>query len=86
MKSAAKKESNTLAKQQVYRDFATVEEKDMPLPEEQAGKQRGFPELLHFVIDEMEKDGLSDICSWQPHGRSFMVHDQKRFEAEILPK
>jgi len=23
--------------------------------------------------------------SWQPHGRSFLVHDQDRFSRELLP-
>ena len=28
-----------------------------------------FPVRLHYMINEVEKDGLSLVCSWQPHGR-----------------
>lgn len=45
-----------------------------------------FPERLHQLLREVEKDGLSDIVSFHPHGRSFAVHDMNRFVEEILPK
>jgi hypothetical protein len=44
-----------------------------------------FPARLHGLIEMLEKDGLSYICSFRPHGRAFLVHDKKRFE-ELLPK
>lgn len=50
-----------------------------------ANANANFPEKLHYVLSEMEKDGLQSIASWQPHGRSFVVHDVKRFEKEVLP-
>ena len=28
-----------------------------------------FPVRLHYMLNEVEKDGLSLVCSWQPHGR-----------------
>ena len=28
-----------------------------------------FPSKLHYMLDDMEKDGLSHIISWAPHGR-----------------
>jgi len=37
------------------------------------------------MLSELEKDGLSDVVSWQPHGRCFHVHKQKRFVKEVLP-
>lgn len=37
------------------------------------------------MLSELQKDGLDDVVSWQPHGRCFRVHKQKRFVKEILP-
>lgn len=47
--------------------------------------RHNFPDKLHYVLNEMAKDGLEYIMSWQPHGRCFVVHDQKRLEQHILP-
>lgn len=44
-----------------------------------------FPVKLHYMLTETEKDGLEKIVSWQPHGRCFVVHDQKLFVQRILP-
>lgn len=44
-----------------------------------------FPAKLHYMLSEIERDGLGHIVSWQPHGRCFMVHKQKEFEQKILP-
>jgi hypothetical protein len=43
-----------------------------------------FPVQLHFVLSEMAMDGLEHIASWQPHGRSFKVHDRKAFVNSVL--
>jgi HSF-type DNA-binding len=44
-----------------------------------------FPAKLHYMLKEIERDGLDHIVSWLPHGRCFMVHKQKEFERDILP-
>jgi hypothetical protein len=36
-------------------------------------------------LDELDQSGQTDIISWLPHGRAFMVHDVGRFVEEILP-
>ena len=36
-----------------------------------------FPIKLHYVLGKVAEDGLSHVVSWQPHGRCFLVHDQK---------
>lgn len=36
------------------------------------GADQSFPVRLHYMLSEMEKDGLSHIVSWQPHGRCKM--------------
>jgi hypothetical protein len=43
-----------------------------------------FPLKLHEMLDQIEKDGLASVISWQPHGRCFVVHDQKRFAADAV--
>ncbi|CAB9496758.1 shock factor protein [Seminavis robusta] len=43
-----------------------------------------FPARLHYMLNELEKDGLSHIVSWQPHGRCFLVHDKKKFVDLVL--
>lgn len=44
-----------------------------------------FPVKLHFMLTEMENDGLSDIVGWQPDGRSFIIKTPKEFESKIIP-
>jgi hypothetical protein len=66
------------------RDYANVADKDMQGTTSK--KDPKFPERLQYVLSEMEKDGLQHIASWQPHGRCFIVHDQKLFTEKILPK
>lgn len=39
---------------------------------------------LHFMLEELEKDGMDHIVGWQPHGRAFVVHKQDEF-VRILP-
>jgi hypothetical protein len=68
----------------VYQDYAHVAEEG--LKEKSSKKDSNFPEKLHYVLNEMEKDGLQHIASWQPHGRCFVVHDQELFTEQILPK
>jgi hypothetical protein len=67
----------------LYRDFATVEEKDLQATSSK--KDATFPEKLHYMLSEMEKDGLQHVASWQSHGRCFLVHDQKLFAEKVLP-
>lgn len=77
-----------------YHDFAGVVEGDevdrelLKLHHVDAKHKRSssaFPLRLHYMLKEMEADGLSDIMSWQEHGRSFRVHDRDRFTKEVLP-
>jgi hypothetical protein len=67
-----------------YRDFvATVEERDLQATSSM--KKSNFPEKLHYVLSDMEKDGLQHVASWQPHGRCFVVHDKQLFVEKVLP-
>lgn len=44
-----------------------------------------FPSKLHVMLSKVEDDGLSDIVSWQPHGRCFIVHKPKEFVSKVMP-
>jgi hypothetical protein len=48
-------------------------------------KDSNFPDKLHDMLGEMEKDGLQHVASWQPNGRCFVVHDEKLFVENVLP-
>lgn len=49
------------------------------------GKELFFPDRLYQLLEMSEKHGWTDIVSFQPHGRSFRVHDKAAFVARLLP-
>jgi hypothetical protein len=71
----------------MYRDYA-----ELPTATSASGsavdtKNNGsFPPKLHYVLKEMENDGLSHIASWAPHGRCFMIHKPDLFVEQVLKK
>jgi hypothetical protein len=46
--------------------------------------EQNFPVKLHYMLSELETDGMDDIVSWQPHGRCFLVHKQQEFVDKVL--
>jgi hypothetical protein len=77
-----------------YHDYAnevvTVDAntKDQRCTEEHIRPNHGeenFPVKLHYMLTELETDGMDDIISWQPHGRCFLVHKQQQFVEQVLP-
>ncbi len=46
-----------------------------------------FPNILHYVLSLGERGGedddVSDIITWLPHGRSFVVRNKKKFMNNI---
>lgn len=42
-----------------------------------------FPLKLHNLLDSNQ---WSDIISWQPHGRCFLLHKPKEFLSEVMPQ
>mgnify|MGYP005845532911 CR=1 FL=1 len=48
--------------------------------------EQPFPVKLHYMLNELEKDGGDNIVGWQPHGRCFVVRNQKLFVEQILGK
>lgn len=45
-----------------------------------------FPWRLHEMLDLVEEEGLEEIVSFLPDGRSFKVHDSARFEKGLMRK
>lgn len=50
------------------------------------GVTEPFPEKLHRMLLEIEKDGNGHIVSFFAHGRAFGIHDTDKFEEKIMPK
>jgi HSF-type DNA-binding len=77
----------------MYRDYSNAKEMDLlenlissTSSRTNHSTESNFPAKLHYMLEEIRRDGLENIISWMPHGRCFMVHKQKEFEKEILPK
>lgn len=47
--------------------------------------QEPFPVKLHSIIERSKIDGHSNIISWEPHGRSFRIHNEVLFVEKVLP-
>lgn len=45
-----------------------------------------FPQKLHHILCQVEKNDQTSIISWQPHGRAFVVHDKETFTEKIMSK
>jgi hypothetical protein len=70
------------------------------LPEESLSGMRGkrqtrgprggvsvtFPETLHEMLSRMDEEGTNDVISWQPHGRSFLIHKKKDFVNHVMTR
>jgi hypothetical protein len=41
---------------------------------------------IHEMLEDAEKEGHTDIVSWQPHGRAFKVHKEPAFVDTIMPR
>lgn len=50
------------------------------------GVTEPFPEKLHRMLLEIEKDGDAPIISFFPHGRAFGIHNPDKFEEKLMPK
>lgn len=66
------------------------EDDDDEVDFEDEGRKRAatepFPEKLHKLLNEVENDGKSNIISFTPDGRAFMIHKPEEFFADIVPK
>ena len=74
-----------------YHDYASVTEIPLQLASHFETRGSGgvcnpFPVVLYTLLSEASLFGFSDIISWQPHGRSFLIHRSKEFVRDIVPK
>jgi hypothetical protein len=60
-------------------------EEHTPSSSSMSNGDQNFPVKLHYMLNELEKDGMDNIVSWQPHGRCFLVHKQQQFVEQVLP-
>lgn len=44
-----------------------------------------FPQKLHFLLNQAEKEGFDHIISWVNDGAAFKVHDSKAFLERVMP-
>lgn len=49
------------------------------------GVHNPFPAVLHRMMEDLEGKTTSSFCSWQPHGRAFLIKDPKHFMSDVLP-
>lgn len=47
-------------------------------------KSLSFPRKLHSMLEAASQKNFEHVVSWQPGGKSFKVHNPKRFTAEIM--
>lgn len=50
------------------------------------GASASFPFRLQRILDKLEADGDTDIVSWLPHGRGFLVQDSHLFVNQVMPR
>jgi hypothetical protein len=62
------------------------DQQHQPVAEGSDATKNSFPVQLHYLLGEMESDGMDDIISFSVHGRAFRVHNVDRFVEEILPQ
>jgi len=67
----------------LYRDASLVPD---PVVETKKGRAEPFPTKIHRMLSELEQQGKTDIASFLPHGRAFIIHKPKKFTEEIMPK
>jgi HSF-type DNA-binding len=56
----------------------------MPPAGDLSDDSQRFPEKLFRLLDRADLEGFNHVISWQPHGRSFIVHQREAFK-ELLP-
>jgi hypothetical protein len=74
-----------------YHDHSCDTDEDDELEQQEASQRRrggvtiSFPLKLHAVLDQVERDGLAHVISWQAHGRCFVIHKPKEFVDHVMP-
>ncbi|CAB9531123.1 stress transcription factor A [Seminavis robusta] len=50
------------------------------------GRTGTFPQKMHNMLEDLEKNGESHIASFLPHGKAFAIHRNKDFVKFVMPK
>jgi len=69
-----------------YHDHSHEEDGVPPNPVARGGVTTPFPIHWHELLEKIESEGYGHIVSWQPHGRCFVIHNQKEFIEHVMPK
>jgi len=68
-----------------YRDASLLP--DPVVTGKSKGRAEPFPAKIHRMLSELEEqEGGTDIASFLPHGRAFIIHKPKKFTEEVMPK
>jgi hypothetical protein len=75
-----------------YHDYAAAGDNDGVVVEAQwytenqpnPRSEQNFPVRLHYMLGDLEDDGMENVVSWQSHGRCFIVHDQDMLVEKVL--
>lgn len=57
-----------------------------PCPRRKGGRSGKFPLKLHDMLTELERQGRTDIASFLPHGRGFVIHNSREFTRHVMSK
>merc|ERR1711862_78312 len=49
-------------------------------------KSNTFPKRIYNILKQESSEGTSEIISWLPCGRGFIIYDKKKFEKIFLMK
>jgi len=49
-------------------------------------RPRTFPNILYDILNNAESMEYSDIVSFLPHGRAFIICDSANFEELVIPR
>ena len=67
-----------------YTDVSVLNDPVPDMRRNRGGVMEIFPEKLHRMLEETERDGHSDVVSFFGHGRAFAIHKPRRFASEIM--
>lgn len=87
-KSTFKRSHSTKGKPlpHVYRDFSAMPDSAGFVRKKTGGVSQPFPEKLYIMLEaESQRPAQSNIVSWLPHGRAFIVHKPKLFTQDVMP-
>jgi hypothetical protein len=69
-----------------YTDVSTSVDPAPDTRRNRGGVTEPFPEKLHRMLDNAERERTTDVVSFFSHGRAFAIHKPRRFVQEIMPR